>query len=66
MSRAAKNDIILEAERRLNILLFTMARMIYYLHSWSGTKDARIGEHPPGRRLGADLATDGRLSITLP
>lgn len=65
MSRAAKNDIIREAERRLYILLFTMARMIYYLHSWSGTKDARIGEHPPGR-LGADLATDGRLSRTLP
>lgn len=28
--------------------------MIYYLHSWSGTKDARIGEHPPlnGRQGG--------------
>lgn len=34
LSRAVKNDIILEAERRLYILLFTKARMIYYLHSW--------------------------------
>lgn len=56
-SRAVKNERILEAERRLYILLFTKVvcqdDLLFDLHSWR--KDARIGEHPPfDGRLGAD------------